>query len=290
MPEMDGLEATRQIRLLPGKQAVPILAMTANVFDDDRRACIEAGMNDFIAKPIELENLFSTLLRWLSKDGNPAITSATETETPATNTQDHSQNTLNELKNICGLDRETGLRNMRGDITAYLKLLKQFDESHLEEIATLQEKLSDGSTDNVLPIAHNLKGAAGTLGLIDIQQSAAAIEKSLRAGDHSDMKPLIDNLYDHFLQFHRSILHTDNQPPEKVVNTLSDEESRHLLEQLSKLLANGDTKVNQLMNEHGQALQKKYGDHIVEVRQLIDTFNYQKALVLTDRILQQRMV
>jgi len=67
MPDMDGLAATRAIRALPGRTNTPIIAKTANVFEDDRRACRAAGMNDFIAKPLLPEHLFATLLKWLGR-------------------------------------------------------------------------------------------------------------------------------------------------------------------------------------------------------------------------------
>jgi two-component system, sensor histidine kinase and response regulator len=67
MPRLDGLAATRRLRAQPEGRPLPVIALTANAFGEDQRACIEAGMDDFLAKPVDPERLFALVLRWLDR-------------------------------------------------------------------------------------------------------------------------------------------------------------------------------------------------------------------------------
>jgi CheY-like chemotaxis protein len=73
MPVLNGLDAARAIRALPGRAACPIVAVTANAFDHDRDQCLAAGMNDFVAKPVEPTLLYATVLRWLQRGAPSAV-------------------------------------------------------------------------------------------------------------------------------------------------------------------------------------------------------------------------
>jgi signal transduction histidine kinase/CheY-like chemotaxis protein len=183
MPEMDGVEATRRIRAA-GNQ-VPIIAMTANAFSDDRERCLTAGMDDFVAKPVVPEQLFSTLLHWIPVHMLPAMLphpSATQ-EAPVENSADSKM--LSALSRIEGLDVAAGLGCTRNNWQAYVRLLKLFMQEHGKEDQRIAVALDAGNLAEARELAHGLKGSAGTLGLKEIQRLAAAVELPLKQ-DHVD--------------------------------------------------------------------------------------------------------
>src|SRR5262249_55033046 len=129
MPEMDGLEATRALRAQPALDRTPIIAMTASAFGADRSACIAAGMNDHLGKPVHPAVLYDTLLRWL--DESRAEASASGAMPPgAGGTTRHAAagngRLEDELARVPGLDVARGLEFFAGRRASYVKALRHF--------------------------------------------------------------------------------------------------------------------------------------------------------------------
>lgn len=176
MPVMDGIAATREIRKLPEFANLPIVAMTANAQSVFRDRCFDAGMNDFIAKPIEPRILYQKLHHWLGgkrRSHPPAST----TGIAATSLPDSIE--PNQIV-IAGLNTGEGLRLCGGRPQFYLTMLKRFLEQWSDAGTAMRNLTSEQRWEEATRFAHSLKGNAGSLGMEELRQAAFDLEQLLK--------------------------------------------------------------------------------------------------------------
>ncbi|MBI4838782.1 MAG: response regulator [Nitrospirae bacterium] len=191
MPEMDGFEATKAIRGKEGESRhTPIIAMTAHAMEGDREACINAGMDDYISKPIQPPALFVLIEKWIKtrlekKSAGPELVI----------TDDNIRLKDAVLKSI-PVDMKSAMQRFGNDREFFKEMLKEFLNYIPEHLKTLSEAAASGDADVMQIEAHSIKGAAGNLSADKVYSLALSIEHKARDRSISDASLLINELKD----------------------------------------------------------------------------------------------
>ncbi|MFC3442811.1 response regulator [Sphingobium rhizovicinum] len=174
MPEMDGVTATRIIRESWPADRLPIIAMTAHAYEEEKQRCLSAGMNDHIAKPVDPAGLLRTLNQWLKSVPAPAAPAPAIVEKAPTALLPDS---------LPPFDLRAALLRVNGKATLLHKLIITFGDTYADVAGELRVLIATGMLPDARRLAHSLKGVAGSLELPDVQAMAAGIERMLAAGD-----------------------------------------------------------------------------------------------------------
>jgi CheY-like chemotaxis protein len=181
MPIMDGYAATREIRNLKSEiRNVPIIAMTAHAMAGDEDKSLKAGMNGHVTKPIDPDQLFSTLQKWIKPDEKRARVE--QSEAPAEQPEpDKVLPAEDELpESLSGFDLADGLKRLQGNKKLYRKLLLSFATDYNKVANEIRQAIDADDFDQAHSLVHNLKGLAGNLAATDLQAAAMNLEKLVK--------------------------------------------------------------------------------------------------------------
>ncbi|WP_173677906.1 MULTISPECIES: PAS domain-containing protein [unclassified Pseudomonas] len=237
MPVMDGYRATVEIRRHLHLLSLPIIAVTANTLVDAKERMLAAGMNDHIAKPLEVNELYRTLARWI----NPP-------EVLAGEYQPLAPSVASEL-HYHGIDTAFGLSVVNHDVALYQKLLCSFRDSHHEFVAHLWRSHAIKDLQAVGFLAHGLRSAAGHIGARAVQRAAGRLED--HCGGDADLAPLIRQLAYQLQSVLASLADLQQRPVLRLAEEGEDECRRLMakLECLAALLSDQNAQALRLVDE-----------------------------------------
>jgi PAS domain S-box-containing protein len=271
MPVMDGLTATREIRKEARFADLPVVAMTANAMQGDRDRCLAAGMNDHVAKPIEPDNLWKALLKWIKPLPSPAI---------APTVQPRVVQEVNLPSGIEGLDITTGLNRVLGKKALYLSMLRQFVAGQKSIVAEIFKALEGNSWDTAERLAHTLKGVCGTIGATGLQQLAEKLEDAIRERRPpeeveaclEDIKMPLASL---LTQLEKKLVKERSD----AALTLDPEQLKGVCDHLEALLADDDAEAYDVLHAHADLLSAAFPSHYLMIADAIRAFDFNAALV-----------
>ncbi len=289
MPGMDGHQATRQIRSLDRYHQIPIVAMTAHAMADVRQRCMDQGMQDFLAKPVQPNALFNMLARWLEhKALSGGILHLCEEREPYVLDPNKESFDFSCLRHI---DSNQGLSLMMGKRDLYLKVLGSFRDGQTHTAQQLSSAIENNDFDHALMLVHTLKGLAGSIGAKQVQADAVQLELTLHLFKQDSVNRLeclrhLDKLQQSLDQV---LLELQRQLPSQLLvaaapeNTspVSAETMEHHLAELKELLQACSGDCPHYYEEHRHLFMQLFAPAILgRIDQHIAQYEFDEALSL----------
>jgi CheY-like chemotaxis protein len=268
MPVMDGVTATRNIRKVVRFKDLPIVAMTANAMQADRDRCLAAGMNDHVAKPIEPDDLWKALLKWIKPRQPPEAR-----VTPRVAAQ------ADLPSGIDGLDMTNGLRRVLGKTPLYLSMLRKFVAGQKSAAAETVKALEGNDWDTAERLAHTLKGVSGNIGATGLQQLAEKLEAAIRDRQpRATVDGLLDELNKPLATLIAQLEQKLPQAQGKTAVTVDPIKLKVVCDELAALLADDDARAGDVLDANADLLDAAFPEHYCKIEGGIRSYDFAVAL------------
>ena len=301
MPEMDGYQAAKELRADSRYDNMPIVAMTAHAMVDERQRCLDAGMNDHISKPIEVDKFFATLSRWVRSSPSahaplhkaPSFAELLD-EQPSSLTQPSASIEEGALY-LPGFETESALSRLGNNERLYVKLLKQFLTYYSGTEGQFYEAFDAGDTATAQRIAHTLKGLASSIGASALASESAYLEASFVSGNPNVTRELartcfatlskVQAILQEAFAARDSKTDTLGQAPEGGLNAEQSERKKELLHTLEGYLREDDAEAVAFIAEHKREISFLLpADMFTTLQSLVSRFEFEEALELLNAL------
>ncbi|MEI7636927.1 MAG: PAS domain S-box protein [Syntrophus sp. (in: bacteria)] len=276
MPVMDGVTATIEIRKDIRFRDLPIVAMTANVMEADIKRCTDAGMNDHIGKPIDPEDLFGKLLKWIKRD---------RVHLSEASGREHTEIKGVELPgDIAGIDMTIGLRRVVANKQLYLSLLRKFLAGHKDAALDIRRALDANDWETAGRLAHNAKGVSGTVGATRLQNCAADLEQAIRKRKSKDTVDSLLLPFELCLNELMTELEFKLPPTGREVPVIMEREKiLAICHDLAALLKDDDPAAGKLLDVNADLLNAAFPLEFTSIEKAIRSFDFETAITALEK-------
>jgi PAS domain S-box-containing protein len=291
MSGMDGYQATREIRKDKRFKDLPIIALTAHVMTGDRERCLEAGMNDYVPKPIDPEKLFSTLIKWI-KPGQRAIPDYLLAGTVEESEKDVDM----PLSDLPGISVKSGLIRVWGKGKVYRQLLSKFKRNHLNDTNEIKTALEMDDLETAILIVHTIKGVSGNMGAHDLHLAAANLEQALRLDQAENTTRLLDVFSEALDLVLNSIADLElkdrnaaetQRSAQPVPESIDRDRVLAILSELGEFLEQDDYRANRAMEVLRETLPSGIAeDELTDLEKKIGEYAFEGALASLAKVVQ----
>lgn len=274
MPIMGGIKATTEIMKIKHYWDLPIIAMTADAMVGVQEKCLNAGMKDFITKPINPDLMLETIEKWIIRKGQ-----IEEVQIPYT----RSKPLPVEIPSIEGINTESGLANVAGNTNLYLELLNKFLHKHENFVDEVTAQFNAGANEEAMRSMHTLKGLSGNLGMSALHETCKKTEQALKAGGNNVgeiLQPLQEELSILFQALRSKLV--DKSPAS---HQLEPGNIMPMIDELERCLKDNDPEALGIIKDISRV--NGYKKQFQQMEKLLENYDFDRALEFLGQIKSQ---